>query len=285
MRTLKISQNITRRDEKSLEKYFTEISKYQVMSPDEEFKLFERLNNGEDVLQEILNRNLRFVVSVAKQYQNLGLPLGDLISEGNVGLIKAAKRFDTSRGFKFISYAVWWIRQCILQAVNDKARKIRVPANVRGNTSKILAATSKILQEQEREPTTEELIAVTGISEEQIRKGLQFHNRCASLDAPLGSDSDAARHSLIEDEQIDSPDYEISDRGSMKVKIKEMLGYLPERQAMILAKYYGIGREHPASLAEISEEIGISRERIRQLKTRGILKLRKNFKNAVELLS
>ncbi len=284
MRNLKISKNITRRDEKSLEKYFAEISKFQVMSPAEEFKLFEQLNNGEDVLDEILNKNLRFVVSVAKQYQNLGLPLGDLISEGNIGLIKAAKRFDTSRGFKFISYAVWWIRQCMLQAINDKARKIRVPANVRGNTTKILEATTKILQEQEREPTTEELTTFTGISADQIRKGLQFNKRCASLDAPLSSDSDTARHASMEDNEINSPDFEISDQESMKLKIGEMLGYLPERQAMILSKYYGIGKDHPASLAEISEEIGISRERIRQLKMRGILKLRRNFKNAVELL-
>ena len=191
MRALVITNTITRRDEKSLEKYFNEISRYGVLSPEEELDMFKRIkNNDEDALQKIVNHNLRFVVSVSKQYQGLGLSLGDLINEGNLGLIKAATRFDETKGFKFISYAVWWIRQSILQALNEKSRKIRLPLNHQSNVSKIIAKRTELLQKMEREPTMEELAEETGFSEDVVRKSLESYKKCRSLDAPVDEDSD-----------------------------------------------------------------------------------------------
>lgn len=280
MRALKITQSITRRDEKSLEKYLTEISRYDVLTPEEEVQLFQRIREGdEEALVRIVRHNLRFVVSVAKQYQNLGLWLGDLVNEGNIGLIKAARRFDETRGFKFISYAVWWIRQSILQAVNDKANKIRIPLNLKGVSAKVRACRVEILQKEEREPTLEELAEATGLTTDQVKKSLETYKMCSSLDAPLASDSDGALMHVLEDESIEQPDYDLSIRESQKEEVQQLLSMLTPRQATVLSMYYGIGRKQPVSLGEIGEHIGLSRERVRQIMNRGVRKLRMRARN------
>ncbi len=275
MRALKITNSITRRDEKSMEKYLTEISRYDVLSPEEELTLFQKLRNGNDqALQKIVNHNLRFVVSVAKQYQNLGLSLGDLINEGNIGLIKAAERFDETKGFKFISYAVWWIRQSILQAVNEKSRKIRVPMNVTGTSSKVRALMIEILQKEEREASIEELVEKTGLTKEAIKKSMDSYRKCQSLDAPVREDSDMSLTNVLEDDQINSPDHSMAVKESIRIEVEEMLKTLPDRQATILSMYFGIGEKHPSTLDDIADHIGVSRERVRQIRDRGLRKLR-----------
>ncbi len=275
MRALKITQSITRRDEKSLEKYLTEISRYDVLTPDEEVQLFQRIREGdEEALVKVVRHNLRFVVSVAKQYQNLGLWLGDLVNEGNIGLIKAARRFDETRGFKFISYAVWWIRQSILQAVNDKAQKIRIPLNLKGVGAKVRASHQAILQKQEREPTLDELAEATGLTPELVKKSLDTYKMCSSLDAPLTAEGEGSLAHVLEDESIEQPDYELSIRESQKEEVQQLLSLLTPRQATVLSMYYGIGRKQPVSLGDIGEQIGLSRERVRQIMNRGVRKLR-----------
>ncbi len=281
MRALVITNTITRRDEKSLEKYFNEISRYGVLSPEEELDMFKRIkNNDEDALQKIVNHNLRFVVSVSKQYQGLGLSLGDLINEGNLGLIKAATRFDETKGFKFISYAVWWIRQSILQALNEKSRKIRLPLNHQSNVSKIIAKRTELLQKMEREPTMEELAEETGFSEEVVRKSLESYKKCRSLDAPVDEDSDTSLSGLMEDKEVERPDYDLAYNESIHIQAQQLLDILPPREASVLKLFFGIDRKYPMNLGEISETMGISRERVRQIKDRGLDILRKASKRS-----
>jgi len=281
MRALVITNTITRRDEKSLEKYFNEISRYGVLSPEEELNMFKRIkNDDEDALQKIVNHNLRFVVSVSKQYQGLGLSLGDLINEGNLGLIKAATRFDETKGFKFISYAVWWIRQSILQALNEKSRKIRLPLNHQSNVSKIIAKRTELLQKMEREPTMEELAEETGFSEEVVRKSLESYKKCRSLDAPVDEDSDTSLSGLMEDKEVERPDYDLAYNESIHIQAQQLLDILPPREASVLKLFFGIDRKYPMNLGEISETMGISRERVRQIKDRGLDILRKASKRS-----
>ncbi len=281
MRALVITNTITRRDEKSLEKYFNEISRYGVLSPEEELDMFKRIKNEDpDALQKIVNHNLRFVVSVSKQYQGLGLSLGDLINEGNLGLIKAATRFDETKGFKFISYAVWWIRQSILQALNEKSRKIRLPLNHQSNVSKIIAKRTELLQRMEREPTMEELAEETGFSEEVVRKSLQSYKKCRSLDAPVDEDSDTSLSGLMEDKEVERPDYDLAYNESIHIQAQQLLDILPPREASVLKLFFGIDRKYPMNLGEISETMGISRERVRQIKDRGLDILRKASKRS-----
>ena len=281
MRALVITNTITRRDEKSLEKYFNEISRYGVLSPEEELDMFKKIKmEDEDALQKIVNHNLRFVVSVSKQYQGLGLSLGDLINEGNLGLIKAATRFDETKGFKFISYAVWWIRQSILQALNEKSRKIRLPLNHQSNVSKIIAKRTELLQKMEREPTMEELAEETGFSEEVVRKSLQSYKKCRSLDAPVDEDSDTSLSGLMEDKEVERPDYDLAYNESIHIQAQQLLDILPPREASVLKLFFGIDRKYPMNLGEISETMGISRERVRQIKDRGLDILRKASKRS-----
>ena len=281
MRALVITNTITRRDEKSLEKYFNEISRYGVLSPEEELDMFKRIKmEDEDALSKIVNHNLRFVVSVSKQYQGLGLSLGDLINEGNLGLIKAATRFDETKGFKFISYAVWWIRQSILQALNEKSRKIRLPLNHQSNVSKIIAKRTELLQKMEREPTMEELAEETGFSEEVVRKSLQSYKKCPSLDAPVDEDSDTSLSGLMEDKEEERPDYDLAYNESIHIQAQQLLDILPPREASVLKLFFGIDRKYPMNLGEISETMGISRERVRQIKDRGLDILRKASKRS-----
>ncbi len=275
MRALKITSSITRRDEKSMEKYLTEISRYDVLTPDEEYKLFSKIRSGdEEALLRIVNHNLRFVVSVAKQYQHLGLWLGDLINEGNIGLIKAASRFDETRGFKFISYAVWWIRQCIIQSINQKARKIRLPLNQKAATSKVMKQIIIFMQQEGREPSEEELADATGFTVAVVKKSLKNYKLCQSLDAPVGDESDASLASLLEDGNVLQPDHDVAVKESQKIEVQQLLSKLSPRQATVVAMYYGINRKYPVSLTDISAHIGVSRERVRQIKDRGLEKLR-----------
>ena len=281
MRALVITNTITRRDEKSLEKYFNEISRYGVLSPEEELDMFKRIKNEDpDALQKIVNHNLRFVVSVSKQYQGLGLSLGDLINEGNLGLIKAATRFYETKGFKCISYAVWWIRQSILQALNEKSRKIRLPLNHQSNVSKIISKRTELLQKMEREPTMEELAEETGFSEEVVRKSLQSYKKCRSLDAPVDEDSDTSLSGLMEDKEVERPDYDLAYNESIHIQAQQLLDILPPREASVLKLFFGIDRKYPMNLGEISETMGISRERVRQIKDRGLDILRKASKRS-----
>ncbi len=275
MRALKITHSITRRDEQSLEKYLTEISRYDVLTPEEELRLFKAYKNGsEAAFLKLILHNLRFVVSVAKQYQIPGLWLGDLINEGNIGLIKAARRFDETRGFKFISYAVWWIRQAILQAINEKSRKIRLPLNFTGNTTKIIKKIVEFLQKKEREPSVRELVELTDLSEDVIRNCLLHYKKCGSLDAPMRDDSETSLVNMISDSSIAKPDFDIAVRDSQKKEIKHLLSTLSKRQATIISMYFGIDRQFPMSLTDIAHLFGVSRERIRQVKDRGLRKLR-----------
>ena len=281
MRALKITHSITRRDEKSIEKYLAEISRYDLLSPEEELRLFQEYRAGSDqALSKIVLCNLRFVVSVAKQYQNLGLWLGDLINEGNIGLIKAASRFDETKGFKFISYAVWWIRQSILQAVNEKARKIRLPLNQSSKTQKVFRAWSKLMQNKERAPSVAELAEETGFRPDEVEKCLETYKMCQSLDAPVQEDSQTPMSALMADQNQAAPDEKVAGEESRRTEIREMLKSLSPRQATVISMYYGIDRKHPVSLSEIADQVGVSRERIRQIRDRGLAKLRYRMRQA-----
>jgi RNA polymerase primary sigma factor len=286
MRALKIEHSITRRDEKSLEKYLSEIARHDVLTPEEEAQLFYRIQEGDErALSKIVLHNLRFVVSVAKQYQNTGLWLGDLINEGNIGLIKAARRFDVSRGFKFISYAVWWIRQSILQAINDKGRKIRIPSNQQAVSTKVQRAWNSFLQEFERKPSIAELAEATGFTEAKVRQSLANRQRCASIDAHIKEGEDTTLVQLLEDEETVSPDHELVVNESQQEMVRALLANLPANEATVLTLYYGIDQKHPLSLSDIGNHIGVSRERARQIKDKGLRKLRIRSRDLDPILS
>ena len=275
MRQLIITNLITRRDAKSLNKYLNDISRYEVLTIEEETELFRRFNHGEEhALSQIVLHNLRFVVSVAKQYQHSGLWLGDLINEGNIGLIKAAKRFDVTRGFKFISYAVWWIRQSMLQAITEKGRNIRVPSNHRSNTAKIIKAENDLLLEKERKPSIKELAEATGFPETTVKKCLKSYKKCRSLDAPIQADSEMTLGHSMEDQKIPRPDFHLAVKASQKKEVQQMLKGLSTREAKILSLYYGIEGQYPMSLGDIGDYVGLTKERVRQIKDKSIRKLR-----------
>ncbi len=275
MRALKITNTITNRDQKSLDRYLNDISNYDVLSPDEEVNLFKMVKQGDQAaLNRIVHHNLRFVVSVAKQYQHMGLWLGDLISEGNIGLIKAAERFDPTRGFKFISYAVWWIRQSILAAINEKSRKIRLPINLKTTTAHILAKKAQIEQVKEREASTEELAAALNISEEKIKKCMDHYAKCKSLDAPLTEDAQNGLVDILADGSIPEPDHKLEVTESIKIQVESLMGQLDYREREVLTMYYGIGFESPKTLQEISDIMEVSRERVRQVRDRALKRLR-----------
>lgn len=275
MKALVITNSITRRESKSIDKYMTEVSRYELLSPEQEVELFKAYKAGdEDALQKIINSNLRFVISVAKQYQNSGLSFEDLINEGNIGLIKAAKRFDETKGFKFISYAVWWIRQSILQAMNEKARKIRLPLNQHSNISKIMQIQEEFMREEEREPTMEELADATGFSPDMIRKAIKSNKKIISLDAPVMEDSYTPLSALVEDDSVDDPDHKLVVMESRQTEVDQLLKTLSPEEAKIISLYYGINRKYPMTLAEIGNQLGVSRERTRQIKDKILRKLK-----------
>jgi RNA polymerase primary sigma factor len=275
MRQLKITKSITNRESQSLEKYLQEIGKVDLLTPEEEVDLAKKIKSGDqEALERLTKANLRFVVSVAKQYQNQGLSLSDLINEGNLGLIKAAQRFDETRGFKFISYAVWWIRQSILQALAEQSRIVRLPLNKVGSLNKINRAFSELEQEYEREPSPEELADVLEIPTDEVETTLGVAARHVSMDAPFVDGEDNSLLDVLENGNTPKTDSQLEYNESLRQEIERSLGTLTERQCDVIKLYFGIGVEHPMSLEDIGEKFGLTRERVRQIKDKAINKLR-----------
>jgi len=275
MRQLKITKSITNRESQSLEKYLQEIGKVDLISPEEEVKLAVLIRKGDQkALEKLTKANLRFVVSVAKQYQNQGLTLPDLINEGNLGLIKAAQRFDETRGFKFISYAVWWIRQSILQALAEQSRIVRLPLNKVGLTNRISKAYSQLEQEFEREPTPEELAFLLDIEPEEVAATLGVAARHVSMDQPLADGEDSTLMDVLINKDAVGTDDDLVVRASLNTEIERSLSTLTERQKDVIRFFFGIGIDHPLSLEDIGERFSLTRERVRQIKDKAITKLR-----------
>lgn len=275
MRQLKISKSITNRESQSLEKYLQEIGKVELITPEEEVKLAIRIKQGDmKALDRLTKANLRFVVSVAKQYQNQGLSLPDLINEGNLGLIKAAQRFDETRGFKFISYAVWWIRQSVLQALAEQSRIVRLPLNKVGLTNRINKAYQQLEQEFEREPSAEELAELLELDTEEVAATLGMSARHVSMDSPISEGEDSTLVDVMINPNAESADEDIANRQSLKLEIERSLNTLTERQQEVLRYFFGIGIDHPMSLEDIGERFSLTRERVRQIKDKAISRLR-----------
>lgn len=275
MRQLKITKSITNRESQSLEKYLQEIGKVELITPEEEVKLATLIKQGDQrALDRLTKANLRFVVSVAKQYQNQGLSLPDLINEGNLGLIKAAQRFDETRGFKFISYAVWWIRQSILQALAEQARIVRLPLNKVGLTNRIQKAYSLLEQQYEREPSAEELAEVLEMDIEEVSATLGINARHVSMDSPLSEGEENTLIDVMENPNAEKTDGELVHNDSLKIEIDRSLKTLTERQKEVICYFFGIGVDHPMSLEDIGERFSLTRERVRQIKDKAITKLK-----------
>jgi RNA polymerase primary sigma factor len=283
MRQLKISQKVTNRDTPGLDKYLHDISRVDMITPDEEVDLAKKIQQGDmEALEKLTKANLRFVVSVAKQYQNRGLSLQDLINEGNLGLLKAGKRFDPSKGFKFISYAVWWIRQTIHQALAENSRLVRLPVNKINTMHKITQATSRLEQEYGREPTAEEVGEITKMTEEDVKMSIQNYARTISMDAPLGGeDDDGNMYDVTEDKTAVSPENELL-KESLKTEVTRTLSTIPPREADVLKFYFGLGNiQQPLLIEEIARRLDISPERVRQIKDKAIRRLRHNSRSKI----
>ncbi|MGB1206818.1 MAG: sigma-70 family RNA polymerase sigma factor [Chitinophagales bacterium] len=280
MRQLKIHTQITKRDSLSLEKYLQDISKIELLTADQEVQLAKRIKTGdEEALDELTKANLRFVVSVAKQYQNQGLTLSDLINEGNVGLIKAAKRFDETKGFKFISYAVWWIRQAIMQALVEQSRIVRLPLNKIDAYQKLTKELAIFLQTNQRKPSTAELAQLVGMSVKDVQQLLKINGKHLSIDAPLDEETDSL--SLIDKLFMDDgqgPDNKLMSE-SLRNEVKEALSVLPKREAQIIESYFGLNNSGAMSLEDIALRFDLTRERVRQIKERAIRRLRKTSRS------
>ncbi len=274
------SSGISTRESESLDRYLHEIGKEKLITPDDEVRLAKEIQKGSQrALEDLTKANLRFVVSVAKQYQNQGLSLGDLINEGNLGLIKAAKRFDETRGFKFISYAVWWIRQSILQALAEQSRIVRLPLNRVGALNKIGKELSKLEQEYERLPSAHELAESLEMTVSEVADTLKISGRHLSMDAPFAQGEDNRLLDVLENEEIPNPDFELMGE-SLKVEIERALSKLTKREAEVIRLYFGIGREHSLTLEEIGERFDLTRERVRQIKEKALRKLRHHNRSA-----
>src|ERR671921_560432 len=275
MRQLKITKSITNRESQSLEKYLQEIGKVDLITPEEEVRLATLIKQGDPkALERLTKANLRFVVSVAKQYQNQGLTLPDLINEGNLGLIKAAQRFDETRGFKFISYAVWWIRQSILQALAEQSRIVRLPLNKVGLTNKIQKAFSQLEQEYEREPSPEELAELLELETEEVSATLGIAARHVSMDTPLSEGEENTLMDVLENPNAERAEKFLEHDESLKQEIGRSLTALTDRQREVICFFFGIGVDHPMSLEDIGERFNLTRERVRQIKDKAITKLR-----------
>ncbi len=274
MRQLKISKQITNRESQSLDKYLQEIGKVDLLMADEEVELAQRIREGDQLaLEKLTKANLRFVVSVAKQYQNQGLSLGDLINEGNLGLIKAAQRFDETRGFKFISYAVWWIRQSILQALAEQSRIVRLPLNRVGSLNKISKTFSELEQRFEREPSPEELAEVLEVTTSEVVDTLKISGRHVSMDAPFVQGEDNTLLDVLENDAEVTPDQGLMN-DSLRREVQRALSTLTQREADVIALYFGLNGGHPMTLEEIGERFDLTRERVRQIKEKAIRRLR-----------
>jgi RNA polymerase primary sigma factor len=276
MRQLKIVKQVTNRETASLDKYLQEIGKVELISADEEVELARRIKQGDKTaLERLTKANLRFVVSVSKQYQNQGLSLPDLINEGNVGLIKAAERFDETRGFKFISYAVWWIRQSILQALAEQARIVRLPLNKIGSINKINRAYGELEQRFERPPSAEELAEHLEISVDDVRQSMANTGRHISMDAPLmeGEESSSSMYDVLPNDDLPSPESELV-KESLRREIERSLSTLTGREGDVVRLYYGLNGRHPLTLEEIGDLFDLTRERVRQIKEKAIRRLK-----------
>ena len=277
MRQLKINKSITNRESEALERYLQEIGKEELISSDEEVELAQRIKKGDaKALERLTRANLRFVVSVAKQYQNQGLSLADLINEGNVGLIKAAEKFDETRGFKFISYAVWWIRQSILQAIAEQSRIVRLPLNQVSSVNKIARAMNKFEQENERRPSLDELSDEMDLPRDKVDEAMSANTRHVSVDAPMGNEEGASLLDVLVNSNAPMADRTLVDE-SLKAEISQALLMLSERERNIIRAFYGIG-EPEMTLEEIGMKYGLTRERVRQLKEKALRRLRDNTK-------
>lgn len=273
MRQLKIFKSITNRESAALEKYLQEIGREELITVEEEAELAVRIRKGDrEALERLTKANLRFVVSVAKQYQNQGLALPDLINEGNLGLIKAAEKFDETRGFKFISYAVWWIRQSILQALAEQSRIVRLPLNQVGHLNRINRAFSKFEQEYERNPSSDELAEVMDIEPEKVEEMMRMAGKHTSIDAPFAEGEESNMLDVLADAGATVADEQF-DKESLAIEVRRTLALLPERERLILSMFYGIGYPEQ-TLEEIGEKLGLSRERVRQIKEKTLKKLR-----------
>lgn len=271
---MRITKQYTNRESQSLDKYLQEIGKVDLLTPEQEIELAIRIKKGDQAALESLTKaNLRFVVSVAKQYQNQGLSLGDLINEGNLGLIKAAKRFDETRGFKFISYAVWWIRQSILQALAEQSRIVRLPLNRVGALNKIGKAYSNMEQELEREPSAAELAIELEMDVNEVADTLKISGRHVSMDAPFAQGEDNRLLDVLQNDQQPTPDFKLMTE-SLKMEIERALSTLTEREAEVIRLYFGLNKEHSLTLEEIGERFNLTRERVRQIKEKAIRRLR-----------
>ncbi len=280
MRQLKITKQVTNRESKSLDKYLQDISKVDLITAEEEVELAQRIREGDQVaLEKLTNANLRFVVSVAKQYQNQGLKLPDLINEGNVGLVKAAKRFDETRGFKFISYAVWWIRQSILQALAEQSRVVRLPLNKIGVINKINKTYSHLEQINERPPSAAEIAKELDMSESQVKVALKNSGRHLSMDAPFKEgENDSNLYDVLSSDESPNPDDQLM-KDSLSVEINRALDTLSQREADVIRLNYGIGNQPAMTLQEIGDMFDLSRERVRQIREKGIRRLKHQSKN------
>lgn len=276
MRQLKISQQITKRDTVSINRYLSEISKYHPLTPEREVELSQRIRQGDEkALAELVNSNLRFVVSVAKQYQYLGMSLEDLINEGNLGLITAARRFDHTKGFKFISYAVWWIRQSILKAATDHERTIRLPMSQVARLNKINQAKLQLTQVLEREPTEQEIAEAAELSEDKVSSTLESSAKLSSLDKPVGEDDSATLSELLESNDMPSADQKAIEE-SLRNEILKSLDKLPRQEQEIIQLHFGLGREEGMSLTELSIRYGLTVKNIQRIRDRALKQLRKD---------
>ena len=281
MRQLKITKQVTNRETASLDKYLQEIGKVELITADEEVSLAQRIKQGyQAALEKLTKANLRFVVSVSKQYQNQGLSLPDLINEGNLGLIKAAQRFDETRGFKFISYAVWWIRQSILQALAEQSRIVRLPLNKIGSINKINKAYAQLEQQFEREPNADEIATLLEISKNEVKESMKNSGRHVSMDAPLVQDEDNTMYDVLKSEENTTPDtgllYE-----SLRKEIERAVSTLTQREADVIRLYFGLNGSHPMTLEEIGEKFDLTRERVRQIKEKAIRRLKHTSRSKI----
>ena len=281
MRQLKITKQVTNRETASLDKYLQEIGKVELITADEEVELAQRIRQGDRIaLEKLTKANLRFVVSVSKQYQNQGLSLPDLINEGNLGLIKAAQRVDETRGFKFISYAVWWIRQSILQALAEQSRIVRLPLNKIGSINKINKTYAKLEQEFEREPNAEEIAEVLDLTEAEVKESMKNAGRHVSMDAPLVQDEDNNMYDVLKSDEVVTPETELLYE-SLRKEIDRAISTLTQREADVVRLYFGLNGSHPMTLEEIGEKFDLTRERVRQIKEKAIRRLKHTSRSKI----
>ncbi len=281
MRQLKITKQVTNRETASLDKYLQEIGKVDLITADEEVELARKIKQGDQLaLEKLTKANLRFVVSVAKQYQNQGLTLPDLINEGNLGLIKAAQRFDETRGFKFISYAVWWIRQSILQALAEQSRIVRLPLNKIGSINKINKAYAQLEQEHERQPSAEEIGNMLEMSENDVKESMRNSGRHVSMDAPLVDGEDSNLYDVLRSAESPNPDADLLNE-SLRTEIERSLATLTPREADVIRLYFGLSGQHPMTLEEIGETFDLTRERVRQIKEKAIRRLKHTSRSKI----